>query len=227
LQRKRIIVFAPHPDDETLGAGGTIAKKISQGYEVLIVIMTDGKYAFLKVLSIKADPTPEQLKEIRKEEVKKATRLLGVQESNIIFLDFEDGTLENDEGKVEEKVTEILSQKYPCEVYVTYKNDFHLDHRAAYRIIKNSIKKLGISPLIYQYSITRKHEHIAPIIDALLSLTKQQILRVDISEFLSIKKKALDEFKSELTILSSKQRKPVMEDASRFLNSKETFYVEK
>jgi LmbE family N-acetylglucosaminyl deacetylase len=227
LQHKRILVFAPHPDDETFGPGGTIAKKISEGYEVLIVIMTDGRYAFLKVLNIEVGPTPEELKQIRKEEVKKATSLLGVQESNIIFLDFEDGTLKNNEKKAEEEVTEILNQNHPCEVYVTYKNDFHSDHQAAYRIIKNSIRKLGISPLIYQYSIWRKYGRIAPIIDALLNLINQRMLRVDISEFLSIKKEALNEFKSELTIMSSKQRKPIMDHANRFLGSRETFYVDK
>lgn len=39
---KRIIVFAPHPDHETLGCAGTIAKRLNEGYEVLLVVLTDG-----------------------------------------------------------------------------------------------------------------------------------------------------------------------------------------
>jgi LmbE family N-acetylglucosaminyl deacetylase len=220
-------VFAPHPDDETLGSGGTIAKEISEGNEVLTVIMTDGRYAFLKALGIDSNPTPEELKEIRKKEVKRATRILGVPERNIIFLDFEDGTLSDNEEKAEEKVAGILSQNHPREVYVTYKNDFHSDHQAAYRIVKNSVRKSGISPLIYQYSITRKYARVAPIMNMLLNLVNQRMLRVDISEFLSIKEKAMNEFKSELTIVFSKQRKPITDDANRFLNGKETFYMDK
>ena len=73
--KEKIIVFAPHPDDETLGCGGTIAKRIVEGYEVIIVIMTDGRHSYLEMLGIDKDPTPNELKEIRKEEVKRATRI--------------------------------------------------------------------------------------------------------------------------------------------------------
>ena len=49
--------FAPHPDDETWGCGGTVAKKISEGYEVLIMVLTDGRYAFQKMLGIESKTT--------------------------------------------------------------------------------------------------------------------------------------------------------------------------
>ncbi len=224
---KKIIVFAPHPDDETLGCGGTIAKRISEGYEVLVVVMTDGRYAFLNVLDIDSDPTPEELKEIRKEEVKRATEILGVPEENLIFLDFVDGTLETNEEKAEEKVAEILSKNRPVEVYFPYKNDGHPDHRAACRIVKNSIRKSGISTLIYQYSITHKYARIGPIVNVVFNLFNQRMVRVDVSKFLLIKKAALKEFKSELTAISSRQHKPIINGVKKFLNNEETFHTEK
>lgn len=224
--KKRIIVFAPHPDDETLGCGGTIAKKISEGYEVSIVVMTDGRYAFLKMLNIDSDPTPEELKEIRKEEVERATGILGVPEENLVFLDFVDGTLENNEEKAEEEIIGLL-RNHPVEVYFPYKNDSHPDHRAAYRIVRNSIRKLGISTLTYQYSIGQKYSRIGPIIDSLLNLLKHNMVRVDISKFLPLKEAAVKEFKSELETLSSRQQKPITVDVKKFLNSKETFYIDK
>ena len=97
-------MFAPHPDDETFGCGGTIAKKISEGHHVLIVIMTDGRYALFKVSGITSDPPPEQIKEIRRKELKRAVSHLGVSENNLIFLDFVDGTLAKNEEEAEEKV---------------------------------------------------------------------------------------------------------------------------
>jgi LmbE family N-acetylglucosaminyl deacetylase len=109
---KKVIVFAPHPDDETLGCGGTIAKKTSEGYEVFVVIITDGRHAFSKVLGINSDPNPEEIKQIRKEEVIKATRILGVPITNLLFLDFEDRTLEKHEKEAEEKIIEILGFDY-------------------------------------------------------------------------------------------------------------------
>lgn len=219
-------MFAPHPDDETWGCGGTIAKRISEGYEVLIVVMTDGRYAFLKVLGIDSDPTPEELKEIRKEEVKRATRILGVPEENLIFLDFVDGELENYEEEAGEKVREILSKNHPVEVYFPYRNDGHMDHRAAYRIVRSSIRKLGISTMTYQYSIGHKYARVGPVIDALLNLLKHNMVRVDISKFLSLKTAAVKEFKSELATISSRQQNPLTDDVKKFLDSKEIFYID-
>jgi len=224
---KKIIVFAPHPDDETLGCGGTIAKRISEGCDVLVVVMTDGRHAFLNIFGIASDPTPEELKEIRKEEVKRAVGILGVPEENLIFLNFVDRTLENNEEKAEEKVAEILSKNRPVEVYFPYKNDGHPDHRAACRIVKNSIRKSGISALMYQYSITHKYARIGPIMNVFFNLFNRSMVRVDVSKFLLIKEAALKEFKSELTAVSSRQHKPVVNGVKKFLNDEETFHTEK
>jgi len=226
----KIIVFAPHPDDETFGCGGTIAKRISEGYDVLIVVMTDGRYSFLKVLGIDSDPTPEELKEIRKEEVKRATRILGVPEENLIFVDFIDDTLEDNEKEAENKVFGILSENRPTEVFLPYKRDGHPDHRVTYRIVKSSIKKLGTPAKMYQYSILHKYAQFGPIIDALLNLLRyNSIVYEDITQFLSIKEAAIKQFESELRVISSKQQIPITDTKSirKFLKNKELFYIDR
>jgi LmbE family N-acetylglucosaminyl deacetylase len=227
LDRKRVIVFAPHPDDETLGCGGTIAKKIAEGYDVLVVVMTDGMYAFLKVLGIDSDPTPEELKETRKEELKRATRILGVPEENLIFLDFVDGTLQDNMEEAEKKIVEILSGKYPVEVYFPYKGDDHPDHRAACQIVKNSVTKLGIPTEMYQYLITPKYARFSPFINVLLNYLRRNIIYVDISKFLLKKKAAVKEFKTEITRFLDKQQGPIVPNIERFLKTKEVFYSDK
>jgi len=227
LGRKRIIVFAPHPDDETLGCGGTIAKKIAEGYDVLVVVMTDGRYAFLKVLSINSDPTPEELKEIRKEEVKRAMKILGVPEENLIFLDFVDGTLQGNMEEAEEKVIDILSEHCPVEVYFPYKNDDQPDHRAACQIVKNSVTKLGIPTEMYQYLVTPKYARFSPFINVLLNYLRRNMVYVDISKFLLKKKVAVKEFKTEITRFLDKQQRPIVCNIERFLKTKEVFYVDK
>jgi LmbE family N-acetylglucosaminyl deacetylase len=227
LDKKRILVFAPHPDDETFGCGGTIAKRISEGYEVLIVVMTDGRHAFLHVLGIDFDPSPEKLKELRKEEVKRAARILGVPEDNLIFLDFIDGTLKNNKENAEEKVAKIMSENRPVEVYLPHQNDGHPDHRAAYWIVRNSMRKMGISTLTYQYSIMHKYARLGPLINDFLSPLKKHIVRVDISNFLPIKEAAAREFKTELTAVSNRQHKPVIRSIRRFLKYEEVFYIDK
>jgi len=220
-------VFAPHPDDETWGCGGTIAKKLAEGYEVLVVVITDGRYAFLKMLGIDSDPTPEELKEIRKEEVKRAMRILGVPEENLVFLDFTDGALENEEEKAQEKITEILSKNPPAEVYFPYEKDTHPDHRVTNQIVRNSIRRLGISTLTYKYSIAQKYSRIGPVIDILVNLWRAHMIRVDISEFLALKEVAVRQFHSELTNISNRQQRPLADSVGKFLNGKEIFYLDR
>lgn len=228
MDRKRIIVFAPHPDDETLGCGGTIAKKIAEGYEVLIIVMTDGRHAFLKVVGIDSNPTPEELKEIRKEELKRAMKILGVPEENLIFLDFVDGTLQEIMEEAEKKVVKILSENFPVEIYFPHKNDDHPDHRAAYHIVKNSVIKLGIPTKMYQYLITPKHVRFNSFTNVLLNYFRRNAVYVDISEFFIKKKTAVKEFKTQITMFLDKQQSPVVPNINeRFLKTKEVFYIDK
>jgi len=224
---KKIIVFAPHPDDETLGCGGTIAKRISEGYEVLIVVMTDGKYAFSKALGIDSDPSPEELIQIRKEEIKLATKKLGVREENIIFLDFEDGKLGENSKEAEEKVTKILKESCPEEVYFPYGKDDHIDHRAANRIVRNSIEKLDLQTSRYQYSICQRYSRAEPLMDKFLNYFKHNMVQVDIADYLLLKEAAIKTFKSETTIISSKQRRPILTKIRGFLRNRETFYLDR
>ncbi|MEM3378398.1 MAG: PIG-L family deacetylase [Candidatus Bathyarchaeia archaeon] len=229
MNKKRIIVFAPHPDDETLGCGGTITKKIREGYEVLLVILTDGRYAFKKVMGVKDKSSSEELIKIRKEEVTAAAKILGVPETSLIFLDFVDGTLEDNREEAEKRIIKILQEKNPDEIYVPYKKDFHPDHRATYKIVKNVVIKLAISPIFYQYSIAHKFGRLGRFLDFLLEIFihKNRRIYVDVSEFLTVKKLAIEMFKSQLTIISNKHYKPVVSNIQRFTKGKELFRAEK
>ena len=51
------------------------------------------------------------------------------------------------------------------------------------------------------------------------------MIRVDISEFLPLKEAAVKEFKSEVSIISSKQEKPLAENISKFIKNYEVFYI--
>jgi len=221
----RVVVFAPHPDDETLGCGGTIAKKLAEGYEAIIVVMTDGRFLLLKSFGIDDDPSPEQVKEIRRGEVLRATKILGVPEKNVIFLDFVDGTLGENEEAVEEKVTEVLEKYAPSEVYFPFERDAHPDHQAANRIVRRAVKKLGIKPLMYRYTIMHKAARFGPLLEFLASIFKRDRIYVDVSEVLPLKREAVKEFKSELTAISPKQSKPHTKNFKKFLKGKEMFYV--
>lgn len=92
---QRLLVVSPHPDDETLGAGGLIQAAKSQQVDVRIAIVTNGDgqrfapVAFGKHLR----PKPENYiswGELRQEETLAAARHLGVSETEILFLGYPD-----------------------------------------------------------------------------------------------------------------------------------------
>jgi LmbE family N-acetylglucosaminyl deacetylase len=223
--RKKIVVFAPHPDDETFGCGGTIVKRLGEGYEVFIVVMTDGRHAFLNVLGLGSDPSPVELKAIRKEEVLRAAKILGVPSENLLFFDFEDMALRWHEAEAEEKVLEVLKKYSPVEVYFPCKKDANVDHQAANRIIKGSIEKLGLSTSQYKYSISQKFARLGPFVSRLLNFFRHDLVFVDVSAYLSVKEAAIEEFGSEIEALSHRQKRPVIENCRKFLKDKEMFYL--
>ncbi|KAB8145054.1 PIG-L family deacetylase [Chloroflexia bacterium SDU3-3] len=84
---KRALVIGAHPDDNEFGAGGTIAKLASQGWDVTFIIVTNGNKG-----SHDAEMTSYRLSEIREHEQRAAAARLGV--NKVIFLRNNDGELE-------------------------------------------------------------------------------------------------------------------------------------
>jgi LmbE family N-acetylglucosaminyl deacetylase len=94
----RLMVFSPHPDDESLGAAGLIQRVITSGGSVKVVFMTNGD-GFPEAVEMGgriSNPTARDFRdygEDRMEEALKALSTLGVKESDVIFLRFPDGGL--------------------------------------------------------------------------------------------------------------------------------------
>jgi len=230
---KRVIVFAPHPDDEILGCGGTIARKIDEGYEIFIVYLTDGRNV-LRDLGIFSNPSPLEIKEIRKKEAKKATKIIGIPPKNLIFLDIEDGMLKKHQKLAQTKITEIL-KNYPVEIYFPQEREYNIDHRITNMLVKKVIKTINFNPYVYKYIIAWIYpfniiSHIYPdnFKHKVISIfTRQDIIQNDISDYIKIKKKALKKYQSQLSIVSSKQKSPALKKSflKNFLNNKETFFI--
>ena len=135
MTKLRIMVFAAHSDDETIGCGATIAKYAEEGHQVISIIMSSGTGSspWLK---------KDVLIQIREEEAKKIANYLGVQET--IFLGLQDGKLpeEIEDIKVLETVKKIIERYQPDKVYVHSKHDPHPDHRATNKIALKAINQI-------------------------------------------------------------------------------------
>jgi LmbE family N-acetylglucosaminyl deacetylase len=92
-----------HPDDESLGTGGILAKYADEGVETYLVTATRGERGWFG--DPDAYPGPEALAEIRKEELQDAAGVLGLQE--VSLLGYADGRL--DQAEPDEVIAKLVA----------------------------------------------------------------------------------------------------------------------
>lgn len=113
-----VLVIAPHPDDEILGVGGTIAKKTMNGDAVYVCIVTKAGEPLFK----------SELVEQGRKECRDADNYLGVKKT--FFLDFPAVRLEEvPRYKLNDGLMQIVQKVNPDEVYIPHRGDMQLDHK--------------------------------------------------------------------------------------------------
>ncbi|MCH2135970.1 MAG: PIG-L family deacetylase [Phycisphaerales bacterium] len=118
----RVLVFGPHPDDQELGMGGTIARMASEGHDVVLVDMTDG------------EPTPYGDPITRAKEASVAAQVLGVSRVQVGLPNRSvTHTLE-----ARHAVAGIIREHQPDVLFVPHPEDAHPDHRATTRIVEDA-----------------------------------------------------------------------------------------
>ena len=117
-----ILVVGPHPDDQELGMGGTIAKLVEQGHDVLLLDMTNG------------EPTPHGSVEIRGREAAKAAKILGVKRKTLEFPNRE--LVHSIEAR--HAVAGVIRQHKAQILFVPFFQDAHPDHIATTRIVEDA-----------------------------------------------------------------------------------------
>jgi LmbE family N-acetylglucosaminyl deacetylase len=216
--RGPVLVIAPHPDDETLGCGGLIARRRSEGRRVVVVVLTDGR-ALLVRLGILTDPTPEEVSRLRKDETRRAFRILGGDPADLRFLDFENERLIEKKGEAVAKVAAVLKEVAPSEVYVTSPFEAHPEHVAANAIVREARAAAGVGPTILEYTVS-------PRKDPPPAGPPRRRVEVDVSAQREREREALGVFRSHLGILSPRQSKPLSDSYDGYLTPVEVFLVE-
>ena len=113
-----ILVVGPHPDDQELGMGGTIARLAAQGHRVGLVDMTDG------------EPTPLGSVAVRQREAEAAARVLGVERTGV---GLPNRQVVHDIAS-RHQVAAVIRQHRPDWLFLPYPIDAHPDHVAVARI---------------------------------------------------------------------------------------------
>src|SRR5437868_1279388 len=132
LRGKTILLFTPHPDDDTFCCAGTLAILAKSGNNIRIVIYTNDDKG-----SYDPEMTSERLAKIRMHEEQEACRILGIPKDHITWLQYHDGMLEYANTRdLVEQVTGII-RRYRPEVVLSidpgteYVRWHKTDHRMA------------------------------------------------------------------------------------------------
>jgi len=186
-----ILAIFAHPDDESCGPGGTIAK-FAQHSEVQIICVTNGE----------AGGNNKKLAEIRAQELKNSAKILGVRK--VHFLDYKDGTLSNNlyheiAKDLEQKIEEIKPQ-----TVITFEPlgvSGHIDHIAVALVATYVVRKHKfINKIMYYCSDYREVEDMGSyFIFNPQGFRKNQVDEIiDITDVWDKKVKAMNCHKSQI-----------------------------
>lgn len=182
----KVLIIAPHPDDEIIGVGGTIAKRTTAGHDVYVCVMTKGCEPLFSSDSVNQVRT----------ECKEADLSLGVKET--IFLDFPAAMLETvPRYKLNDAIVKVIQRVKPDEVYLPHRGDMQQDHKMVV-----DAAMVALRP---------KYEHVVKRIYAYETLSETgwdipntvnefiPTVYEDISDTLGKKLDAMRRFRSQLT----------------------------
>lgn len=184
----RVLVIAPHADDEVLGCGATIARHVDDGDCVKIAIMTNASVGAPEIFS--ADAV-----ECVRSEALDAHGVLGVDDT--VFLDFPAPALNAyPEYRVSLALSSIIREFLPTHLYLPHPGDLHQDHKAIYRAGLVAARPQGDHKVnnIYCYETLSETEW-APMQGGNAFIPNHF---VDVSRYFDRKLQAMALFKSQL-----------------------------
>jgi LmbE family N-acetylglucosaminyl deacetylase len=153
---QKILAIFAHPDDESFGPGGFIAKKVQEGAIVHIVCATRGQAG--------NNGTGRDTSEVRVEELQNAARILGVQD--VTFFDFTDGCICNSNiASLMKLITEKVESFRP-DILLTFNLNGvsgHVDHMAVASAVTKVFDDTKIAQKLYYFteskSLSEKMQH--------------------------------------------------------------------
>ena len=175
----RVLVVAPHPDDETLGAGGTLALHRRHGDTVTVVVITDGRR------SRAAGLAPAAMAHRRAAEISAAAEILDL--TQLVCLNLPEGAWEAPEAR--ERLAPLLNQVDI--VYAPSCVDFHPEHLRVARLLGELIQA-GQTVRVFELGVP-----LTPLLTNLVA---------DISPVMDQKRRALACFVSQAKALASATR---------------------
>jgi len=194
------LIMAPHPDDESLGCGGTIVQLRQVGFPVHVLFVSDGTLSHPNSASYPA----ARLRDLRETEAREALQMLGVAADACTFMRLPDrGVPSAGEPGFAEAVTvvvEWLNRLQPATLFMPWQRDPHPDHRACWQIGQRAAQDARLQPRVLEYLIWL-WELGSP--NDLPQPDTTQLWRVDITDVQPQRDRAIAAHRSQVTRLIS------------------------
>lgn len=197
----KILVIAPHNDDEVLGVGGTIARFASEGHEVIVCEVTSGdKNRWEKIYA----------------EAQAAHKVLGVSQFIPLHLPVVD-LRTTKTGEINSAFEKVVSEIKPEIVFIPHKGDMHSDHQETSNAAMVALRPYNNPDLkaIYAYETLSETEWNIPSVEnAFIPDTW-----VDITEYIHVKLQAMEAYNSQLKEFPNPRSLEAIEALSKFRGS--------
>ena len=199
----RLLVLAPHPDDETIACGGCIARLVRSGEYAFVAVATDGRFG-------RHDIEPNEMALIRAGELSRAVAALGLPSTQCASLGFEDDSLTAHIDDLASRIGDLIETYRPSVLLSSWAHDAHPDHAAlgrATRIAAAQADVLLLEYVVWAWStplrVTRDRQTRTVPTDARIrhrsaGSTMRRPVRVRSGEYLGTKTEALSAHRSQL-----------------------------
>lgn len=233
------LIVAPHPDDETLGCGGTILQKRRAGAEVKALILSDGRHSHPGL-------EPDALGALRCSEARDACRTLELPDDAVEFAGIPDQSLALELESATQAIEETLRRDRPEQIFVPYRFDLPEDHFATYQAGTRAIERAGLDIVRYEYPVwfwdhwpwsplqtrhpIRLMKAAALATTSSFRLCRDLRVKLDISDVIETKQEALQRYGSQMQRPEDDPSWPILADVSegeflsRFLSPFEFFH---
>lgn len=179
--KQRILVVAAHPDDETYGLGGTIARHVQRGDAASVLFLTDG-------VTARHNET-----ELQKQAALTACHELGVEA--VHFANLPDQCLDSIPLlEIIRPISQLVNDIRPSVVYTHHRGDANQDHRAAFAATLVAVRPFGDNPVqrVLCYEVASSTEWGPPFADWVFLPN----VFVDISTTLCVKQRAIEAYRA-------------------------------